>query len=294
MRDRGSVNDNMSKADFGGLRVAAFESRMAEEMVRLITRYGGRPLVAPSMREVPLQDNREVLAFGESLLAGQYDLVVLLTGVGTRTMVNVLKTRHSLDSIKAALARTTLVARGPKPIAALKELGLAAAIAVPEPNTWRDLVAALDASHRVNALNGCRIAVQEYGVSNTDLLQTLKDSGAVVTPVPVYRWALPEDTGPLRKAVEALISGQVNVVLITNAVQVDHALQVAEGAHSREAFRQAMQHLVVASIGEIASERLRSYNLPVDLEPSRPKMGALVKEASEKAPGLLAKKRGVA
>ena len=103
----------MSSSGFNGLHVAAFESRMGEEMHRLIARYGGQPLVAPSMREIPLEDNPEVFRFGEQLLAGQFDMVILLTGVGTRTMVEALKTRQSLDTIKAALARVCLVARGP-------------------------------------------------------------------------------------------------------------------------------------------------------------------------------------
>lgn len=289
------TNHQISKSDFSGLTVVAFESRLAEEMARLISRYGGQPLVAPSMREIPLEDNREALEFGDRLLAGQFDLVILLTGVGTRTMVEVLKTRHSLEAIKAALARTTLVARGPKPIAALKELGLTADIAVPEPNTWRDIVTELDARQAkdpAKTLKGCRIAVQEYGVTNAELLQALRDRGAVVARVPVYRWALPEETGPLEQAVAAIVAGRVDVVLFTNAVQVDHVLEIADRSRAVEQFRQAMQGVVVASIGEIASERLRSHGLPVDLEPSHSKMGILVKEASERATAILHAKRG--
>src|SRR5262245_37770309 len=108
----------MPAEGFSGLSVAAFESRMAAEMARLIARYGGEPLVAPSMREIPLGDNHDALTFGDELLAGRIDLVILLTGVGTRALVDVLKTRHPLDRITASLARTGLVARGPKPAAA--------------------------------------------------------------------------------------------------------------------------------------------------------------------------------
>lgn len=273
---------------FGGLRVAAFESRMADEMARLITRYGGLPLMAPSMREIPLQDNSEVLRFGEQLLAGRFDMLILLTGVGTRTMVQVLQTRHPVDRIKAALARVSLVARGPKPITALKELGLTPEIAVPEPNTWRDILQALDAC---KTLSGLRVAVQEYGVSNTELFEALRERGALVRQVPVYRWALPEDTAPLRQVLEEILGGRLDVVLITNAVQVDHVMQVLDSDQRRDRFRQALRRMVVASIGPTASERLRSCKLPVDLAPSHPKMGLLVKEASEQAPALLQAKR---
>jgi uroporphyrinogen-III synthase len=273
---------------FNGLRVAAFESRMADEMARLITRYGGQPLVAPSMREVPLQDNSEVLRFGEQLLNGQFDMMILLTGVGTRTMVEVLQTRHPLDRIKAALAQVSLVARGPKPIAALKQLGLTPEISVPEPNTWRDILQTLDAR---KTLSGLRIAVQEYGVSNADLLEALQARGAQVRRVPVYRWALPEDTGPLRRLLHAILAEQVDVVLITNAVQVDHVMRLLEQEKQGEGLQRVVRRMVVASVGPTASERLRSYDLPVDLEPSHPKMGLLVKEASEKAGAILQGKR---
>ena len=271
-----------------GLHVAAFESRMAEEMTRLIIRYGGQPFVAPSMREIPLEDNHAVFQFGAQLLAGQFDMVVLLTGVGTRTMVEALKTRQPMDTIKAALARVSLVARGPKPIAALKELSLTPEIAVPEPNTWRDILQALDDRKPVA---GLRVAVQEYGVSNIDLLEALRHRGANVTRVPVYRWALPEDTAPLRQVLDAILKGRVDVVLITNAVQVDHVMQMLTEGKQAERFRQVMRRMVVASVGPTASERLRSHGLPVDLEPSHPKMGILVKEASEQAQMILTKKQ---
>jgi uroporphyrinogen-III synthase len=274
---------------FQGLRVAAFESRMAAEMTRLISRYGGEPLVTPALREIPLEDNRAVLQFGEHLLAGRLDMVILLTGVGARTMIEVLQTRHTLETIKSALARVRLVARGPKPVAVLKELGLSPDILVPEPNTWRDILQALDERTPLTCL---RIAVQEYGVSNRDLLEGLRQRGAEVTPVPVYRWALPDDLGPLREILGSLLAGRVDVMLITNAAQVDHLLLVLAETQQVTAFRQALGRVVVASVGPTASERLRSHDLPVDLEPSHPKMGVLVKETSDRARTILRQKRG--
>ncbi len=273
---------------FDGLKVAAFESRMAKEMSSLITRYGGEPLVAPSMREIPLENNTEALEAGERLIAGQFDLLILLTGVGTRALVEVLKTRHGLDTVTAALGRVTRVARGPKPVAALRELGLTADITVPEPNTWRDLLQALDDKKPVA---GLKVAVQEYGVSNAELLGGLGERGATVTRVPVYRWALPEDVEPLRQVIDAIVQSKVAVVLVTNAAQIDHVMQVAVQDGKADAVRAALKKTVIASIGPVASERFREHGLQVDLEPSHPKMGILVKEASERAQELLANKR---
>jgi len=273
---------------FNGLAVASFESRMAEEMTNLITRHGGQPMVAPALREIPLENNPEALRFGEHLLNGRIDMLVLLTGVGTRALVEVLETRASRDQITAALRRVSLVARGPKPVAALKDLGLSATLTVPEPNTWRDIIHALDA-HK--PAQGLRVAIQEYGVPNHELVEALKQRGAQVMRVPVYRWALPEDTTPLQQVLDAIVAGQVDVLLITNAAQIDHVMQFVEQGKRTDQFREAVKRMVVASIGPTASERLRRHGLPVDLEPSHPKMGILVKETSEQAHRLLQQKR---
>jgi len=272
---------------FNGMSVAAFESRMATEMARLIERYGGQPHVAPALREIPLSDNTAVLEFGKRLLAGHFEMVVLLTGVGTKTMIEILQTSYPLDFVKAALARTTVLARGPKPVAALKELGLTPSITVPEPNTWRDILQVLDER---GSLIEVRIAIQEYGVSNPDLLAALQQRGAQVTQVPIYKWALPENIAPLREVLGAIIAGQIDALLITNAAQIDHVMQLLEQEGTTAQFKEACRKMVVASIGPTASERLRHYDLPIDFEPSHPKMGVLVKETSEQAHSLLLQK----
>src|SRR5438128_2631506 len=109
-----------ARVGFAGLRVAAFESRLAEQMRQLIERYGGRPLVAPSMREVPLEENADGLRFGERLLAGEFEMVLLLTGVGTRFMLKVLDSRWPREQTLAALGKTILVARGAAPIGCVR------------------------------------------------------------------------------------------------------------------------------------------------------------------------------
>jgi uroporphyrinogen-III synthase len=283
------MKDDQSHTGFQGLRVGALESRMATEMERFIIRYGGAPLVAPSMRERPLSENPQALECGHALLDGQIDILVLLTGVGFRTLLDVVQTRYALPEITAALRNTVLVARGPKPVLVLKELGLQPNILVPEPNTWRDTLQALDASYP-GGLQGMRIAVQEYGVSNPEFLDGLRGRGAEVRPVPVYRWTLPDDLAPLKNLLQQIMDGEVPVLLITNAVQVEHIINVLGEDEKINHFRKALHRMMVASIGNVASERLRHYGFPVDLEPSHPKMGILVKEASQAVHTILAAK----
>lgn len=274
---------------FAGMTVAAFESRMADQMATLIARHGGKPMVAPSLQEIPLENNTEALDFAKHLMAGAVDLLILLTGVGTRTLVDVWKTELPLEAIQQALTNTTLVCRGPKPIAALKELGLKPHITVPEPNTWRDILQTLD-DFKPEGLSGLRIAIQEYGTANTELSQGLTQRGARVTSVAVYRWALPDDVEPLKRALRRIMDGQASVVVFTSAAQVDHVVKLLDAADELAAFREALGKTMVASIGPITSQRLRHHHLPVDFEPSHAKMGILVKEASEQAAEIFAHK----
>ena len=271
--------------DFQGLRVLSFESRMATEMSRLIARYAGRPLVVPALREIPipLQDNGAVFRFGVKLILHQVDIVILMTGVGTSALLEVLQTRYPLAELIEALRKTIVVARGPKPMAALRAIGVEANITVPEPNTWQDVIATLDYYRPVQ---GLKIAVQEYGISNPDMIGDLKNRGAEVFPVPIYRWALPEDTGPLKASIAEILEGKIDVMLITNAAQIDHVMRLAEQEDKTELFREACKKLVVASIGPTASEALKRHDLRVDFEPSHPKMGILVKELSERVHAL--------
>ena len=129
---------------FAGLRVLSLESRRAVEMAKLIETYGGAAMVAPSMREIPLESNKEAQEFTRKLLAGGFEIIIFLTGVGTRALARVAETVCTRDVFVAALQRVPIVARGPKPVAALKEMGVPVTLAVPEPNTWRELLAALD------------------------------------------------------------------------------------------------------------------------------------------------------
>ena len=274
-----------------GLRVIAFESRRAQEIEKLIANYGGKATVAPSMREVPLQDNTEALGFARELVGGGFDMVIFLTGVGTRALARVMDTAFPRDVILAALGRVSVVARGPKPATALQEMGVPIAVLVPEPNTWRDLLHALDRRSKDLPLAGKRVAVQEYGASNEELLAGLAERGARITRVPVYRWALPVDTEPLRRAADAIASGAADLVLFTTSVQVAHLLQIAIEMKLESALRAGLSRAVIGSIGPITSEALGEQGLAVDFEPPHPKMGFLVAEAAKRGAELLVLKR---
>jgi uroporphyrinogen-III synthase len=261
-------------APLAGLRVAIFESRMAGPTADLITKHGGVPLPAPALREVPLGDGPEVSAFATQLVAGDFDVVIFETGVGVRYLAQAIETRMPREAWLEALARTKVVARGPKPATVLRELRVRIDVLVPSPNTWHETLAALDAQLPVA---GLRIALQEYGKPSVELVAGLEQRGATVSRVSVYRWDLPEDLGPLRAAIGEIVEKQVAIALFTSAQQVEHLLMIAADEGREADLRTAFETCtIVGSIGPTTSEALRAHNLPVDIEPEHPKLGHLI------------------
>ena len=279
----------MPVANFQALSVLTLESRRGLEMSRLIATYGGKPFHAPAMREVPLSSNLEALKFADALIAGKFHAVVFLTGAGARALLSVVEGAQLTEQFFDALRKVSIIARGPKPVVVLREWKVPVTLTAPEPNTWREVLRAIDDSRE--DLRGKHVAVQEYGVSNAQLLEALRQKGAGVMPVPVYQWDLPKDTTPLQAAVDAVIARQIDVALFTTGVQVQHLFEIAAHAGKKEALRAGLERVVKASIGPTTSEVLRSYGLSVDLEASHPKMGFLVKEAAEQSEALLQRNR---
>ena len=258
------------------LRVCSFESRKQAEMRSLIERHGGVATIAPTMREVPLENNPAVFEFLDRLQAGQIDVVVFMTGVGARALLEVVETRLDRAAFFQALERRCIVVRGPKPTAVLREWDVHIDHRAPEPNTWHELLTVIDAE-----LHGRTVAIQEYGQPSSEFYSVLVARGATVLPVPVYRWDLPEDLAPLQAAIRDTIRGQFDVLFFTSAQQIRHVLQVAERLGCVAAFLAAANCCHVGSIGPTCSETLREAGLRIDREPSHPHMGHLVRETLE-------------
>ncbi len=273
----------MGAMPLAGLRVLALETRRAKEMAELIRRQGGEPFAAPSMRETPLELSRELLEAIDRLIRGEIGLAIFMTGVGVRHLNDALEAARP-GKLVEALRRVRVAARGPKALAALRKLGVEVHAVAPEPHTWREVLEALE-----DPLPP-RVAVQEYGRPNPEFYEALRRRGAEVIPLRVYRWELPADTGPLRRAVSGLMGGGFDAVLFTSPNQVVNLFRMAGEEPGAEALRQALAQTVVASIGPSTTEMLESYGITPDLEPARPKMGYLVKEVAERAPALAAEK----
>ena len=183
-----------------------------------------------------------------------------------------------------------IASRGPKPTAALRELKVPIHVNVPEPSTWRELTQKLEQDFAAS-LPSLRVAVQEYGTSNPDLLSWLTARCEAVTRVAVYQWALPEDIQPLRECVVGLVEGLVDVVLFTTSIQIVHLFEVARQMGCEEVLRTNLAATAIFSIGPTTTEELKRRGLTPELEPAHPKMGFLVNEAAQHANSLLQQRR---
>ncbi len=257
-------------------------------MEKLIARQRGVPLVVASVRERPLDQHDSLDHFVEGLTAGAYDMVVCMTGVGLAFAKEVLEARGRLEEFAEGLRRVTIVSRGPKPVATLRAMRVPIQVMIPEPNTWREIIAAI--AQRTER----RIAVQEYGRPNLEMNRALEQLGATVTPVEIYRWDLPEDTGPLRRAAHALAAQESDVVLFTSSIQLDHLMRIAAEEEIEAEVRESLQrHTVIGSIGPVMTDWLQASGFTPDIVPAQPKLGALVKAAAEGAAAAAAGKRGL-
>lgn len=275
---------------FNGLRILSFESRRAKEIAQLIANNGGVPMVAPSTREIPDAPHDDELQLIRGIVAGNYDVVIFMTGVGARAFVDAAAAAVTREEFLSALRKARVIVRGAKPAGVMREFGIPIWLNAPEPNTWREIVQVLEQNAHAVPLQGVRIGVQEHGAPSSEMYEALRRRGAFVFAAHVYRWELPEDTGPLKDAVRSVCAGEVDIVMFTSSVQLAHALKIAEEMKLRSEFIAGLNRAVVASIGPVASAALRQQGIAIDLEPSHPKMGFLVKEAATASAELLQRK----
>lgn len=290
MSDNVSANspNESPSPNFGGLRVAALESRRRDDFARLIERFGGQAFVSPSMRELPIDKNKDAVDFAYRVITGEIGAVIFLTGVGFKQLLAAIEPHMDKQRFLDALSDIPTLARGPKPVAAMREVGLQPTHRAPEPNTWREVLQTVDLHMSVSNVV---VGLQEYGVTNHSLVGGLEARGARVATVRVYQWDLPEDTKPLEENIQAIVRGERDCLLFTSAHQAVNLLRIAKQMDCEPALRSALKSMVVASIGPTTSEMLNHLELPIDLEPEHSKMGHLVQASADKSNRILKAKR---
>ena len=260
-------------ASLNGRVLAFVEARMPEEMASLVQRHGGVPYPAPVLQEIYLQDSPEVQQLVVDVCSGAMEAVVLLTGVGTRALVQTAAVMGREEEFIQSLNRLTVIARSPKPARVLRQHKIHIDVMPPEPYTSADLVQAMGSLE----LAGARVAVQKYGGPSNLLRENLMERGAQVQEVTLYTWGLPQDRTPVLNLINDLGRDKIAALLFTSQPQVPNLLTIAAEAGQEKQLRDCLDGpVVVASVGPVCTRKLRESGIPVDVEPDHPHMGNLV------------------
>jgi uroporphyrinogen-III synthase len=254
-----------------GRTVALFESRLSKEMATLVRRLDGVAITAPTVVEVPRLDDFNV--FMDGMAERRFSLSVFLTGAGTTILLREAERRERLNEAVTVLGQMTLVCRGPKPLAALKRVGLRANVTTGRPHTTHELIQALESV----ALRDRGVLLVHYGEKNHLVADALQARGARVDNVCPYEWALPEDTAPIERVISEAIARRLDAVLFTSQIQCRHLFEVATHMGVAEGLAQSLNRdTVVGAIGPVCAETLRSHGVVPDVMPPLPNMMALI------------------
>jgi uroporphyrinogen-III synthase len=263
-----------------GYTVAVTAARRKVELGALLDRRGARVVYAPAIRIVPLSDDAELVAATREVLAQPVDLVVATTGVGFRGWL------EAADAWNLPLAQhlrsARILARGPKARGAIRGGGLVDAWS-PESESSAEVLSHL-LSGAEGPLAGRRVAVQLHGDPLADLVAGLREAGAEVVTVPVYRWVLPEDVAPVRELVAAVVAGGIDAVTFTSAPAAASLLTVAADLGLREDLVAALRgRVLVVAVGPVTAGPLEAAGVP-SRQPERARLGALAREVVARLP----------
>jgi uroporphyrinogen-III synthase len=262
-----------------GFTVGITAARRAEELGALLERRGAKVVHGPAIRIVPLADDTDLRAATEDLINHPPDVVVVTTGIGFRGWVEAADGWGLGDALRAGLHRATLLSRGPKSRGAVRATGLTDAWSPPSESS-AEMLEYL----RAGQLQGVRVAVQLHGEPLPDFVGALRCADAQVVPVPVYRWARPENLAPLDRLLGLVLDGGVDAVSFTSAPAASSVLGRAHELGILEPLRQRLRRDVLAAcVGPITAGPLVAHGVPT-VQPERSRIGALVRMLTEVVP----------
>jgi len=247
-----------------GQTVALAEGRQLEELAQMLEDEGATALRCPMVSILDAPDAAPVLAWLRELIADRFAYVILLTGEGLRRLLGFAEREGLRDAAIAAVGRTRTVTRGPKPVRALREVGLTPTLVAGSPTT-DGVIATL----RNEALQGLTVGVQLYSESNPPLVQFLESAGATARTVLPYVYAPAADAERVADLIERLARGEVQVLVFTSSPQVDRLYEVAAERGLEATLRQGLERTRVAAVGPVVADNLRQRGARVDICPEQ-------------------------
>lgn len=267
-----------------GFTVGVTAARRAEEFAALLERRGAAVLHAPAIRIIPLVDDEELRHATESVVAEPPDIVVATTGIGFRGWIEAADGWGLADDLIDKLAGTRLLARGPKVTGAIRAAGLHEQWSPPSESSSELISELLD-----EGVDGLRVGVQLHGATTDweplpDLCEVLREAGATIIPIPVYRWVPPDDPTPMTAMIDAIVGGGLDAVTFTSAPAVASMLGHADKLGVLDGLLHALRVAVPAMcVGNVTAGPLHALDVPT-LQPNRFRLGALARLVADELP----------
>jgi uroporphyrinogen-III synthase len=247
-----------------GKTILVPERRELDLFAGMLEAQGARAIRCPLVTILDAEDSAPVEAWLKRLVRGEFDDLILLTGEGLRRLLAVGEHLGMRDDIAAAIGRLRTIVRGPKPVRALREIGLQPGLIAASP-TSAGIVDTLSA----HDLRGRKIGLQLYpGEADPGLLSFLDASGAVVFPVTPYRYASDSDTGAVADAIRKMASGGIDVIAFTSSAQIRRLLAVAAEAGLEQELAEGWKRTRVASIGPVVGDTLKAIGVEAAAQPA--------------------------
>jgi len=257
--------------------VGITEHRFTKEFAALFEKLGAKVHACPLLEERPVENRDEVRDFVRQAAAGNFDLMIFLTGVGAKFLIAEAESNGLKDEFLRALGNLTVVVRAPKPVAALRQFGVRVDV-IPENPTTEGVIEAL----RTRDLKDRRIGIQLYGTPNPQLVSALESRGAKVLPVHAYTYGAAADPSSIRSLVTKIMNREIQVLAFTSAPQVHMLYEIAAQLGISSELEQALKKgVVIASIGEVTSRALGEKNLVPAIVPEQPRMKPMAQAVAD-------------
>ncbi|WP_128378599.1 uroporphyrinogen-III synthase [Streptomyces cavernae] len=264
-------HEQQQHGPLSGFTVGVTAARRADELGALLQRRGAAVLHAPALRIVPLADDSELLAATKGLLAQAPDIVVATTAIGFRGWIEAADGWGLGEELLNQLRSVELLARGPKVKGSIRAAGLTEEWSPSSESMAEVLDRLLD-----HGVEGRRIAVQLHGEPLPGFVEALREGGAEVVGVPVYRWMPPEDIGPVDRLLDATVSRGLDAVTFTSAPAAASLLSRAEERGMLPELLDALRHdVLTACVGPVTALPLQARGIDT-VQPDRFRLGPLV------------------
>ena len=245
-----------------GRTIALAENRQVEELAGLLEAEGATALRYPLVNILDAPVEAPVLAWLDFLIAGRFDFVILFTGKGVRRLLGLAERAGLRNDFIAALGRNRLLTRGPKPVRALKEVGVSPWKMAASPTT-EGVIASL----RAEPIAGKTIGVQMYSASNPILAEFLASTGAKMLPVLPYVYAPAADADRVADLIARMGRGEIDVLVFTSSPQVDRLFEVAQERTLDDDLTAGLKRTKIASVGPVLSENMVGHGIHVEVCP---------------------------